>query len=212
MFRPIPAFAIAALAFLSSFQAKAEDLKNALPALKRGGFVLVFRHGATEEKQRDIYPFRFDDMTAQRQLSEAGRATARGIGEALKLLAIPIGSVFTSKLRRGVETGELITGKDIVARDDLTDSGAGRSSAMFGRSGGGDADLGRALREQVNTPPPPGTNTLFVTHKTNIADAFGAELGDIREGEAAVFKPSTQRSLPTLVVRVQAQDWREAMQ
>ena len=46
--------------------------------------MIVFRHGATDDSQKDIYPFKFDDMTAQRQLSEKGRNQARELGEALK--------------------------------------------------------------------------------------------------------------------------------
>jgi hypothetical protein len=43
------------------------DQRELFSALKQGGYVLVFRHVATDDSQKDVYPFRFDDMTAQRQ-------------------------------------------------------------------------------------------------------------------------------------------------
>ncbi len=41
-----------------------------MPQLKQGGYVLVIRHVATDDSQKDVYPFVFDDMKKQRQLSE----------------------------------------------------------------------------------------------------------------------------------------------
>ena len=45
-----------------------------------------------------------------------------------------------------------------------------------------------------------------MTHKTNVQDAFGQEVADIKEGEALVFKPDASRK-PRRVARVQASDW-----
>ena len=58
---------------LTSPQCYATDLDGLVSSLKDGGYVIVFRHGATDDSQKDVYPFKFDDMTAQRQLSEKGR-------------------------------------------------------------------------------------------------------------------------------------------
>ena len=170
-----------------------------------GGYVLVVRHGATDDSQKDVFPFKFDDMTAQRQLSEKGRSMARELGEALKKLGVPIGEVYTSQLNRAVETGKLLGGKDVSPVDALTDSGAGSSSAMVNPDGK-NAKTGRAMRDLVNAPPKPGLNNLAVTHKTNVADAFGKEFADIREGEALVYKTSDSGPA-VLVARVQAGEW-----
>ena len=51
----------------------AADTQGVISALKQGGYVLIFRHGATDDSQKDIYPFNFDDMKTQRQLSDKGR-------------------------------------------------------------------------------------------------------------------------------------------
>jgi broad specificity phosphatase PhoE len=190
---------------LMSPQARAADLAGLVSSLKAGGYVIVFRHVATDDSQKDVYPFKFDDMTAQRQLSEAGRETARQLGTAIKRLGVPVGEVYTSKLNRAVETGKLLTGRDTSPVDELTDSGAANASAMASPDGK-NAKFGRVLRDLANTTPKAGLNTLAVTHKTNIADAFGKDFADVREGEALVFKPSPSGQ-PVLVGRVQASEW-----
>ena len=190
---------------LMSPQSRAADLDGLVSSLKDGGYVIVFRHGATDDSQKDVYPFKFDDMSAQRQLSEKGRELARELGVALKKLAVPIGEVYTSRLNRAVESGKLLGGKDVSPVDELTDSGAGSASAMANPDGK-NAKAGRAVRDLVNAAPKPGVNNLAVTHKTNVADAFGKEFSDIREGEALVYKTSSSGPA-ALVARVQANEW-----
>jgi broad specificity phosphatase PhoE len=183
----------------------AEESRELVSALKQGGYVIVFRHGATDDSQKDIYPFNFDDMKTQRQLSEKGRDMARQIGAAIKKLGIPIGEVYTSRLNRAIETGKLLSDQEVRPVDALTDSGAGSTSAMANPTGG-NAKAGLALRELINAAPKAGTNTLIVTHKTNIADAFGKEASDVQEGEAFVYRSSG--SAPSaLVARVKAAFW-----
>ena len=193
------------LLLLGCSRLSAEDSRELVSALKQGGYVIVFRHGATDESQKDIYPFNFDDMKAQRQLSEKGRDMARQIGTAIKKLGIPIGEIYTSRLNRAIETGKLLSGKDVKPVDALTDSGAGSAAAMAA-PGGGNAKAGLAMRELVNATPQAGTNTFLVTHKTNIADAFGKEAGDVQEGEAFIYR-STGPAASTFVTRVKAQFW-----
>jgi len=195
----------ALLFLLGYFPASAADLQGLLPTLKEGGHVIVFRHGATDDSQKDIYPFNFDDMKTQRQLSEKGRETARQIGTAIKKLGIPIGEVYTSKLNRAIETGKLLSGKEAVGVDALTDSGAGNASAMANPTGA-NAKAGFAVRELVNAAPKAGTNTLLVTHKTNFADAFGKEASDVQEAEAFVYK-SNGSGPAVFVGRVKAAEW-----
>lgn len=190
---------------LMSPQSRAADLDGLVSSLKDGGYVIVFRHGATDDSQKDVYPFKFDDMSAQRQLSEKGRDLARELGAALRKLGVPIGEVYTSRLNRAVESGKLLGGKDVSPVDELTDSGAGSASAMANPDGK-NAKAGRAVRDLVNAAPKPGVNNLAVTHKTNVADAFGKEFADIREGEALVYKTSSSGPA-ALVARVQANEW-----
>ncbi len=193
------------LLLLGCSQLSAEEPRDLVSALKQGGYVVVFRHGATDDSQKDIYPFNFDDMKAQRQLSEKGRDIARQIGAAIKQLGIPVGEIYTSKLNRAIETGKLLSGKDVKPVDALTDSGAGSAAAMANPAAG-NAKAGLAMRELVNAAPKAGTNTFMVTHKTNIADAFGKEAGDVQEGEAFVYR-SGGPAPAVLVSRVKASFW-----
>jgi phosphohistidine phosphatase SixA len=193
------------LLLLGCSQLSAEDSRELVSALKQGGYVVVFRHGATDDSQKDIYPINFDDMKAQRQLSEKGRDMARQIGTAIKKLGIPIGEIYTSRLNRAIETGKLLSDKEVRPVDALTDSGAGIASAMANPTGG-NAKAGLALRELVNAAPKAGTNTFIVTHKTNIADAFGKEASDVQEGEAFIYR-SSGSAPAAFVTRVKAAFW-----
>jgi broad specificity phosphatase PhoE len=189
----------------------AADLSEIVPNLKQGGYVLVLRHGATDESQKDVYPFVFDDMTKQRQLSDQGRKVAHDIGGALETMGISISQVYSSKLNRAIETGSLISRAPLTPVAELTDSGAGNASAMADPNGG-NRKIGSAIRALVtiralvNKAPAPGTNTLLVTHKTNIADALGKELADVKEAETLIYRPNSAGE-PTLVARVPASEW-----
>jgi phosphohistidine phosphatase SixA len=195
----------ALLLLLGHTPSHATDLRELLPTLTQGGYVLVFRHVATDDSQKDVYPFNFDDMKAQRQLSDKGREMARQVGAAIKKLGVPIGDVYTSRLNRAVETGKLLSGKDVKPVDALTDSSAGSASGMANPAAG-NAKAGAALRELVNAAPRAGTNNMLVTHKTNITDAFGKEASDVGEGEVFVYKANAAGPA-TFVTRIKAADW-----
>jgi broad specificity phosphatase PhoE len=167
--------------------------------------VLVFRHTATDDSQKDVYPFKITDMSAQRQLSDKGRDAARQIGAAMAQLAIPIGDVYTSRLNRAIETGKLLTGREATPVDALTDSSNASASGMANPAAA-NARAGQAVRQLVDAPPKPGTDTVLVTHKTNIADAFGKEAADVGEGEAFVYKANGSGPT-TFVGRIKAADW-----
>ena len=173
---------LVALICLMPLQATAADLSKIVPMLKQGGYVLVLRHGATDNSQSDVYPFVFDDMKKQRQLSDQGRKVARDMGAAFKTLRISIGQIYSSELNRAIETGSLMSEAHITPVSELTDSGAGSASAMA-KPNGSNTKIGDVIRALVNKAPATGTNNLLITHKTNIADAFGKELADVKESE-----------------------------
>jgi phosphohistidine phosphatase SixA len=196
---------LVAVLLLSIHTAKAAELSRLLPDLKQGGYVFVVRHVATDDSQKDAYPFVFDDMKKQRQLSEEGRKVARAMGSAIKALGVRLGEVYTSKLNRAIETATLLSGAGGTAVSELTDSGAGSASAMANPSGS-NSKVGIAIRGLANKAPAAGTNSLLVTHKTNITDAFGKSFSDIKEGEALVYKPDPSGT-PKIVGRVTADEW-----
>jgi broad specificity phosphatase PhoE len=50
--------------------------------LRAGGYVVVFRHGATHTDQADTDPLNLDNVAKQRPLNDKGRADAKTVGEA----------------------------------------------------------------------------------------------------------------------------------
>jgi phosphohistidine phosphatase SixA len=200
-----PLAGLVALICLMPLRATAADISKIVPMLKEGGYVLVLRHGATDDSQKDVYPFVFDDMRKQRQLSDQGRTVAREMGAAIKTLGISIGKIYSSRLNRALETGSLMSEAQITPVSELTDSGAGSASAMANPNGS-NTQIGSAIRALVNKTPASGTNNLLITHKTNIADAFGKELADVNEAETLIYQPNPSGP-PTLVGRVHASEW-----
>ena len=62
---------------------------DAINALRQGGHVIVFRHGATHADQADTDPLNLSNVAKQRQLNDDGRALAKSIGESMRKLRIP---------------------------------------------------------------------------------------------------------------------------
>ena len=184
----VPVKVLVLLIFLTE-QPVAAELPRLLPEIKQGGYVLVVRHVATDDAQKDVYPFVFDDMKKQRQLSEEGRKVAREIGGALKTLGVHIGEVYTSKLNRAIETGTLLSGTRGSPVSELTDSGAGSASAMANPSGS-NMKVGSAIRSLVNKVPAVGTNNLLVTHRAR--GKFGAAAQHHRQSADVFSRAGTQ--------------------
>ena len=97
--------------------------KDIAQALRAGGLVLVVRHGATFADQADTDPFNFDNIAAQRNLNEKGKALAKSFGEALRQAGVPVGKVYTSKYNRGYQTAVVAGFPGIEKTIDLTEGG-----------------------------------------------------------------------------------------
>jgi broad specificity phosphatase PhoE len=167
-------------------------------ALRAGGHVILIRHGATFGDQADTDPLNFENIAAQRQLNDKGKALAKSFGDALRQAGVPIGKVYTSKYNRAYETATLAGFTDVEKTADLTAGGIIVSPDEDGRRA-------EALRKMLATTPKPGTNTLLVTHKPNILDALGKDWFDVGEGEASIFRPENGKYV--LVARLQMTDW-----
>ena len=170
-----------------------------LDDVRQGGYVIVIRHGATFSNQADTDPLNIKNVAAQRQLNDQGRALAKTMGESMRALRIPVGSVVTSMFQRAVDTGTLLGFGEVKSTPDITEGGLVVTPDENNRRT-------QALRKLAGTLPPAGTNLVIVTHKPNIMDAFGKDWFDIREGEASVFKPDGQGGYKP-VVRIQAGEW-----
>jgi phosphohistidine phosphatase SixA len=177
---------------------------EAINALRQGGHVIVFRHGATYSDQADTDPLNLTNVAKQRQLNDDGRALAKSIGESMHKLRIPVGQVQTSLFQRAVDTGALLGFGEVKATADISEGGLVVTPNENNRRTA-------AFRKLVSEPPPAGTNIVIVSHKPNIMDAFGKDWFDIREGEASVFKPDSSGGYK-LVVRILAGEWSKLAQ
>lgn len=191
-----------ALCAATGVYAQSVDVKVLAERLKSGGHVIVFRHGATHRDQADTDPLNPDNVAKQRLLSDSGREVAKQVGQAFKTLGIPLGKTVTSRFNRAYETGRLIGAGEVVQTPDITEGGLVVTPIENDRR----AD---ALRKIAATAPEAGKNTLVVTHKPNILDAFGKDWFDVREGEASIFRPDGAGKF-SLVARVQAAEWLKA--
>jgi len=202
MMKHFARFAVAAVAatfwLLSATEQSARAQAEWINAVRQGGYVIVFRHGATHQDQADTDPLNPKNVAQQRQLNEAGRAKAKEIGEAFRKLRIPVGQVQSSVFNRAVETGTLMGLGEVTSSLDLAEGGLVVTPVENNRRA-------QALRKLAATVPPAGTNIVVVTHKPNILDAFGKDWFDVREGEASVVQPGGGGY--KLIVRVQADEW-----
>lgn len=167
-------------------------------ALRAGGLVIVVRHGATFADQADADPLNFDNIAAQRNLNDTGKALAKSFGEAIRQTGIPVGKVYTSKYNRAYETAVIAGFKDIEKTADITEGGLVVSPNEGNRRVA-------AFRKMLATPPQPGTNTILITHKPNIVDALGKDWFDVKEGEASIFRP--ENGTYKLLARIQMDEW-----
>jgi phosphohistidine phosphatase SixA/plastocyanin len=178
------------------------DMKALIAGMKQGGYVVVFRHAPTNRDQADTDPLNYDDAAHQRLLSPKGREIAKQVGDAFRTLGIPIGTVYTSKYNRAVETGKLIGGGDVSMTIDVTEGGLVATPIENDRRTA-------ALKQMAATAPGAGKNTVIVTHKPNLVDAFGEAWLSSKDADASVFKPDGSGEL-TLIARVPAADWLKA--
>src|SRR4051794_11812654 len=161
---------LSALLPLLAFGAAAQG--NWLDDVRRGGYVIVIRHGATYSNQADTDPLNIKNVAAQRQLNDQGRALAKMTGESMRALEVPVGAVVTSMFQRAVDTGTLLGFGDVTSSPDVTEGGLVVSPDENTRRV-------QALRKLAGTPPPAAGNVVIVSHKPNIMDAFGKDWFDV---------------------------------
>ena len=171
-----------------------ESLVN---ALRQGGYVLVMRHTSSPREAPTTSSANADNVKLERQLDETGRSTATAMGNALRRLKIPIGSILTSPTYRALETVRFAQLPNPRIQAELGDGG----QSMGGVTGAQSA----WLKQQVLVLPR-GTNTLLVTHLPNMAAAFPQETASLSDGETLVFHADGAGGR-TLVARIKVEQW-----
>ena len=190
--------ALALIAWLAAWPGLAADADplsgRALgDALRRGGYVLYFRHASTDFRQNDDAMASFDDCAQQRNLTDQGRAEARAIGAAIARAKVPVDAVLASPYCRTRETAQLIFGRVTVEPAVR----GGPASNEGGRYDGLKALLSRAV--------PAGTNVAIVSHG-NPFRAVVPESSYLAEGEAAVVQPLGDKGF-RIVGRIPRDGW-----
>jgi broad specificity phosphatase PhoE len=166
-----------------------------LDELRHGGFVIYFRHAPTALSDVPEDAESISKCETQRNLSNAGRKTARDIGDAFRRLHIPVGEVRSSPFCRCKDTARLAFGKFTVDRN-----------LYFALNIEADArrQLADAMRALLSNPPASGTNTILVSHTANLRESTG--YWPKPEGTAYVFRPGPNGTF-TAVARMAPGDW-----
>lgn len=154
------------------------DLSTVLDDLRRGGFVIYFRHAATMQSDLPDAQADLDRCDTQRNLSSEGREQAVRIGAAFRTLGIPVGTVLSSPFCRCQDTAQLAFGRFTVHHDLYFAIGVDAKETQR---------LAAALRRMLSTPPAAGTNTVIVAHTANLRETAG--IWPKPEGVAYVFRP-----------------------
>ncbi len=173
--------------------------KDLLSGLRAGGYVILMRHASSPATPPDATLADVDNPQRERQLDEAGRASARDFGEALRRLGIPVGRVLSSPTYRALETIRLAGLGEPRTFAQLGDNG----QSMLADTSGGRAAW---LQAQAAELPTRGTNTIIVTHFPNISEAFPQAAAGLADGEAVILHPD-RRGGATPVARLKIGDW-----
>lgn len=188
--------AAAGLAFAALAQAQPDvplDGARLVAELKKGGYVVYFRHTATlpehehEAKHRREGTHRLEDCATQRNLSELGYLQARQQADWVARLGIPMGEVFASRYCRTRIHAAFFTAR-LAFNDAITPV----------RNPGKAAELKRMLA----TPPAPDTNTFVFAHGGILWQATDY---DSVEAEAFVFRPGPKGA--ELVATIKMHEW-----
>lgn len=184
-----------ALALLAPWALAQSAVTEAVGLLRGGGYILYFRHAATDFGQNDAQMSSFEDCASQRNLTDRGRDDARRIGAAIRALGIPIGAVRASPYCRTVETATLAFGW------------ADRTQAVRGGPVQPDnPERYAALRKLLAQRPAQGTNDVIVSHGNPFIAVAGPPY--LAEGEAAVIAPGGGDF--RVLARIKADEWPSA--
>jgi broad specificity phosphatase PhoE len=136
--------------------------------------VILIRHAQTEPGVGDPPGFRHGDCATQRNLSDAGRAQAKRLGELFVKHQVPVRDVLSSRWCRCVDTARLAFGEATPWQPlDSFFEDRGREPAQT-----------RAVLARL-AKAPRRANLVLVTHNVNIAALTGASAA---QGEMVVAK------------------------
>jgi phosphohistidine phosphatase SixA len=160
-----------------------------LLAMRKGGYTMIWRHGATDRSVQEPMGYQNVPRFQQRNLTDRGIADAKLVGAIFKAARIPVGDVLSSPMFRTRETAEYAFGR-------VSDAPVLRQ-----------VEPGPEQRQLIAAEPAAGTNRVLVTHHFVIErNVPGITPGRIDEGEAAVVRHTRGDSVRLVGIFKKA-DW-----
>jgi phosphohistidine phosphatase SixA len=166
-------------------------------ALRKGGYAIVMRHASSPRQTPTKESAAPGNDALERQLDDAGRASAAAMGKALATLKVPIREIVSSPTFRARETAKHAGWTTVTTHDELGDGGQSMAPV-------GDAQGGWLLKKVAAVAP--GSNLLVITHAPNLTRAFGQMASGLADGEALIVSPDGKGGA-TVVARVKIEDW-----
>lgn len=157
---------IALALVLLTFPAAARASEPLWTLLKTGGQAVLVRHAVTTPGVGDPPDMRLDDCASQRNLTDAGRAHARRVGEAFRARGIVVDRLLTSPWCRCIETAQLAWGAARLSAEVWTPL-----SNLYGRPER-QAEQVREMRALVGERRA-GGNLVLVSHGSTISALTG---------------------------------------
>lgn len=119
------------------------------------------------------------------------------MGDALRALRIPVGTVLTSPTYRAMETIKFARLASPTAIAELGDGGQSMQGVTDAQAAW--------LRTRVTEVPRSG-NTILVTHQPNLSRAFPDWGSTVADGETVVLQPDRKGGI-TVVGRIPIEEW-----
>lgn len=171
--------------------------RKLLKSLRKGGYVIYFRHAQTEKDYADQVTADVNNCSTQRVLSETGWQQAKTIGTAFAKNSIPVGTVISSRYCRAWQTADLAFGKyeknsalNFLPFEDYTDEQIATMKAN--------------VTPFLTTVPARKTNTVIVGHDDIFESATG--IYPDPQGMAYIVKPDGNGSFE-LIANMLPEQW-----
>lgn len=192
------AAAIAMTAAGSLLAAERSNPRQAIEALKAGGYIVYFRHFETGADFPDQHTTTLGQCATQRQLNEKGAHQAIQVRHAFVKLGIPVGDVLASPFCRAWQSADLAFGRHVVV-DGL------KLPPSKDYTEADKKTMREALLPLLSKSPAAGTNTVIMAHDDNLPAAGGPEIKT--QGEAVIVKPDGQGGF-AVVAALKPSQWR----
>jgi hypothetical protein len=172
--------------------------RQAIEALRQGGYIVYFRHFETGADTPDQHLAKLDDCATQRQLNEEGVRQAVWVRNAFQRLKLPVGEVLASPFCRAWQSADLGFGRHV--RIDGLKLPPSKDYTEADRKAMRDT-----LLPLLGKAPAAGRNTIIMAHDDNMPAAGGPEIRT--QGEAVLIRPDGGGGF-TVVAQIGPRVWR----